>query len=455
MKKRITTTKLIYPAALGILAISTANAQQDTSTFKPGGHIYAETFGDYYVKAHSDSVPSGSKTTKINAPRQLVAQNQYSNVSIPNYSAFNFRRIYLGYLYDFTPKITSDFTFAYESGVENTNTTLAQNTSNDPSLTSDGKRSVYIKFANLRFKDIIPNADLVVGQQRTPTAVTIVQQVWGYRSVEKTISDMHSSYLGTNTTDFGAGLFGHFDSNHNFGYDVLVGNGNSAKLETNTFKKVYTDLYAWLFDKKVVIQANYDYDRTQLTPYQTSRSLLKGFVAYTSEAFTLGVEAFTANLQNYSAYKDQSVKTKVDTTGAVAVGVSVFLRGRIVKDKLGYFARYDFWNPDTKFNSSRIYTLADNSNTIVQGANGTNVSENFFTAGLDWTIAKNVHLLPNVWFDQYTDNRITTSTTAAAGTINTLTAESPGGSAVGGHLKSDYDLVFRITFSYLFPYILR
>ena len=91
-----------------------------------------------------------------------------------DFSSFEFRRIYLGYDYDISEKFTAQFLLAYEGAT----------------FTTDGKRSMYIKGANLRWKNIFHNSDLVIGQMSTPTFATTSEPVWGYRSLEKTIMDM-------------------------------------------------------------------------------------------------------------------------------------------------------------------------------------------------------------------------------------------------------------------------
>jgi hypothetical protein len=445
MKLKTTMICSLYLTACGILTIGTTSAQQD-STFKPSGKVWGYVFGDYAIKAHADSTttqpngsaPSGSQGTGTGTARQLTSQNQYSNIlNNPNYSAFNIRRMYLGYDYDMSPKFSATIVLAHESGAES-------NTTTEPSLTSDNKRAMYVKYANVRWKNIFPNCDLVIGQQVTPTFATMSEKVWGYRSIEKTITDMRG-LTSASSTDLGAGLFGTFDKNKNYGYEFLVANGAGARFETNTYKKVYTSLYASFWDKKIVVQANYDYDRTNVDPVSFnnfSKTMIKGFIAYKTDPITVGVEVYMQTLQNYSSYKDQNAATltKVDTVNGSSMGVSAFVRGRIIKDKLNFFARYDMFNPDTKFNSSYIYTRGGYKT-------GANVIETFITAGLDWTPDKSMHIMPNIWMNQYADNRVTT---AVADANNNLSATSPTGKALPSKLKSDYDLVVRVTFWYIF-----
>jgi len=361
--------------------------------FKPNGKVWGMVFGDYAWKAHADSLKRGV-TTYSALPK--------------DYNAFNIRRAYLGYDYNISEKFSATIVLAHESGVES-------NTSTDPSLTSDSRRSVYIKFLNLTWKNIIPRANLVIGQQMTPTFATMSEKIWGYRSVEKTITDLRSPLTGASATDLGVGLFGKFDKNENFGYEVLVGNGNGARMENNNFKKVYTSLYAWLLNKKLVLQLNYDYDRTSVVHnYHQSRSMLKAFAAYQTDVFTVGLEAYMQLLENNAIYTSPETAER-DTVNQSSVGLSVFVRGNIIKNKLNFFARYDYWNPDKDYNNNFTYS-----------AGSSPYSEQFATAGLDYTPHKNVHIMPNVWFDGFSDH----------------TKSSPA--------RNDYDLVARITFYYVF-----
>ena len=107
-----------------------------------------------------------------------------------------------------------------------------------------------------------------------------------------------------------------------------------------------------------------------------------------------------------------------DTTNAVQAGLSVYGYGILIKDKLKIFARYDLYNPDTKYTNNANITYTDkliSANTY---------TESFISAGLDWvpTRDKKVHIMPNVWYDGINNGK---------GSDN---------------LKSDYYLVYRLTF---------
>jgi hypothetical protein len=386
-------TLLTLIVSVFLLLLSSINASaQDSTNFKPSGKIWGYAFGDYAYKLHADSAQRGSV--------------QYSKLA-KNYNSFNFRRVYLGYDYQFSPNISSQFLLAHESGFE-------ANTSN-PDVLTNNNRSVYIKAMNIRFKNVIPRATIVAGQQATPTFATLSEGIWGYRSIEKTIADMRGV---SSSTDLGLGVYGKIGKSENVGYDVLIANNNGAKLENNSFKKIYTSLYVYFFDKKLVIQGNFEHDRTSLQPVHKDVSTLRLFTAYKTATTTVGVEAFKQTKTNSTSFT-LAAPPIADTfhTSVKPSGISLFLTQQLTKDKLNFFARFDIYNPDSKFTSDNNY---------IKGYNST--KESFATIGLDFIPAKNIHIMPNVWYDQFHSKL----------------------KGVSGNLKNDYDLVGRITLYFTF-----
>jgi hypothetical protein len=391
-----------FIAALA-LSVSAANAQTSPNTppdttFKPSGTLWGYAFGDYYYKAHADAKNRGGA-------------NQYTNVE-QGRNAFQFRRVYLGYNYDISKKFSAEMLLAAEDNVTNS----AGTSSGD--LLSNNKLSFYIKLANIRWKNIWKGTDLVVGQAATPSFPLLIEPIWGYRSIERTITDIRR----TPSFDLGATLQGKFDpETGNYGYNLMVGNGTSAKPENDKFKWFYGDIWAKFLDKKLVLDFYADYQRLNWTPgFHHSRNMIKGFVAYTTPAFTAGVEAFINHGKNDVIGMNGDIK---DTTSANAKGISTFIRGRIKKDRIGYFARIDGYNPNAQYDAVRY--------TAYKGITSTyepNNKEMFITAGLDFTPIKNVHIMPNIWYNRYTSEQ-----TGTTGTDH-----------------RDHDLVYRTTFFYVF-----
>jgi hypothetical protein len=377
-------------------AVAQDKPKADTS-FKPSGKLWGYSFGDYYYKAHSDPLNRGGG-------------NQYTGIE-KGRNAFQIRRVYLGYTYDISPKFAAEVLLAAEDNVTNS----AGVTSGD--LLGDGKLSFYIKLANLRWKNIWKGTDFIIGQVATPAFSLVTEPVWGYRAVERTVADIRR----TPSYDLGAALQGRFDSKANFGYNLMVGNGNGARPENDKFKWFYGDVFAKFLDKRIVVDLYADYDRlNNTTTWHHARNMVKGFVAYTTPAFTVGIEAFI----NHGQHDVVGIKTlQRDTISANAKAISVYVKGSIVKDKLGFFTRLDNYNPDVNYNNS-LYS----SYKGLTGNYEPNNKELFFTAGLDFTPAKNVHFIPNVWYNRYTSNQ----------------------TGLTGSAYRDHDLVYRLTFYYVY-----
>jgi len=158
-----------------------------------------------------------------------------------------------------------------------------------------------------------------------------------------------------------------------FGYKAMIGNGTNQKNETNKFKKYYGDLWAKFLDKKIVVEVFADADYTGVGSNDTNKTTtMKAFVAWQSDPITIGLE-----------YASQVITTE-NKQNVVPGGLSVFLRGPIMEKTLGFFARFDMWNPD-------------------QHTDNTGFTENFITAGLDWQPVSNVHIEPNLWMETYKD----------------------------------------------------
>jgi hypothetical protein len=385
-------------AILVFISVSGQNNAASDTTFKPSGKLWGYSFGDYYYKAHADALNRGGA-------------NQYSNIE-EGRNAFQIRRVYLGYNYEMHPKFSAELLLA----AEDNQATRTGAISGD--LLSNNKLSFFIKYANLRWKNIWKGTDLVVGESVTPAFSMIVEPVWGYRSIERTIADNRRipSY------DLGVSLQGKFDpATQNFGYNLMVSNGSSARPEGDKFKWFSGDVYAKLLDKKIVLDLYADYQRLNWTGrFHHSRNMVKGFAAYTTPALTLGVEAFI-NHGNQDVVGVHG--TQNDTLSADAKGLSTFVRGTVVKDRLNFFARADWFNPDTQYDEAHYENYKGLTSSFEP-----NNKETFLTAGLDFLPFKSVHFMPNIWYTGYNSERSNATGTA----------------------KHDYDLVYRCTFYYVF-----
>ena len=425
---------------LVILLLSGSAIAQNIDTAivtEPHGKLYGMTFGDLSYKGNADALNRGV--------------NQYSAYPA-NTNMAQFRRIYLGYIYYISPRFTAECIMAaesdYQSGV------LGQASSGD--LLADNKFSPYIKYANLRYKNLWKGTDLVVGQVNGPAYGIngrnwqTSEEIWGYRSIEKTVSDIR----GTNCFDMGAELQGWLDRKGNFGYDLMVGNGTQAKPATTQYKWFYGDVYAKFLNKRLIFDIYQDYDRLNWGTYvagakagQASpngawyhdRNTTKFFTAWTTPKLTVGFEGYHTTILGDVKVLGKDNNYYYRTTNAMAM--SLFVRGRILSDhsgsaKLGFFARFDNFDP-----TGNLDNIINNANTKsysgLTAAYEPTTKEQFLVAGFDYTPFKNVHIMPNLWMDTYTSSL---TQTLANENMNTQYINNNKGT----------DLVWRLTFYYIY-----
>ncbi len=367
-------TFLTFALSSGLYSSLLAQTDVD-STFRPGGKLWGYTFGDYYFKSHADSMNRGGG-------------NQYSGIE-KNRNAFQIRRVYLGYIYNIHPHFTAEVLLAAEDNISGAN----GNPTGD--LTANGKLTFYIKNASVRWKEIWKGTDVIIGLTPTPAFALLEDGVWNYRSVERT------------------------------GYNLMVGNGSGARPEADKFKHFYANVFGKFFEKRLLVALFADYERLNWQPgFHHARNMLKAFVGYQTPTFTAGVEAFSNHSsEDVIGTHPTNTGSVADTLAADAIGISTFVRGALVKNKLGYFLRYDHYNPDTKYDESYYENYTGLSSTYEP-----NNKENFVVAGLDYTPIANVHLMPNVWYNSYKSER----------------------TGIKGAARHDYDLVYRVTFYFVF-----
>lgn len=360
------TILLLVCITYNVFAQDTTKAKQE---FKPSGKLWGYVFGDYYYKTHADSLGRGT--------------GEYSNMK-EGANAFEFRRIYLGYDYQISQNLSAELLLSHEKNYD-----------------ANSNRTVFIKSANVRWKNFIPKNDLVIGQSASPIWPLLTEKIWSYRSVERMPEDIHK--LG-NSNDVGIAIHGKIDSAGNFGYNLMVGNGTTSKAETDVFKKFYGEVYAKFFKQKLILDFYADFERKQLKPYRKDYSTYKIFLAYQGMRFTLGVEAYY-QFQNYIPYDENTDKE--------IIGTSLFLRAIVLKDKLNFLVRADSYSPDLVTPST--YYLS---------------TESFIVTGFDYTPNKNIHIIPSIWMSYYSSKD----------------ASSPANSPV----IEGKDIVARLTIHYIF-----
>jgi hypothetical protein len=438
MRKLLTMKSLLAGSIClltGALQAQTAEPA-DTSTFKPSGNVWGYVFGDYAMKTQNDTLGRGAGNVQYRGTGALNSNNvQTATNPVPanvQSNAFQIRRLYLGYDYNISRKFSASVVLA-----------------NEQTLLGNNQNTTYVKYAFLKWSNLWKNTDLIIGQFQTCSFATAfgTEPLWGYRSSERTIMDLHNT---DGSTDLGVSLQGKLWEQKNVaddkkpalvGYNLQLGNGNSATPETDAFKKVRVNLYGAFMNQKLVIGFYGDYTTQQYSPYHTSNTTLKAYASFRTEAFHIGVEVFQQTNQNSDIYQVYNSSTKAwsanDTASGVQFGLSIFGSAKIIKNKLSIFARYDMYNPDTQWNTNNNYSKAYAGITGSNLAAGTFYTQNFINAGLDWTPDKRIHIMPNFWYNSYN---------------SMMSSNGPDGlgKLYGSRVVKDEDIVYRITFYYLF-----
>lgn len=379
--------KIFYLTSVLLAASIYAFAQdKPKDEFNPSGKVWGYAFGDFYYKAAGDS------DQYLTFGKGDFAKKKKNDM------AFTFKRIYLGYEYNISPKLKTNFLLEGNDGV----------------VTATGSRTVFVKNLDLEWKSC-RYASIYIGQTITPTWPMISEKIWTYRSVEKTIADFRG--LGV-SNDLGIRVTGKLDTAGVFGYTVMLGNGGKGGNvpEADALKKIYGSLDFSLLKKKLIIQVQGDYEDVTAAyggGYASKKTML-GFISYQAKIFTIGLEGVYQIQDKAKVNTDASSGLK-DTLGVAPMGISFFVRGTLLKDKINAFARFDIYNIDAN------YKKGDNT------ANP--YDENFILAGVDFTPHKNWHIIPNVWVDTYKDKR--------------------DSNEAGYHARTA-DIVPRITFHYIF-----
>jgi hypothetical protein len=315
----------------------------------PRGRISGLIFGDYYYNVTGEPThtynATGSDADFVNIDGSTFPSGQ-PRVIGRDLNGTQIRRVYFQLDNDLSIRVSSRFRLEADS----------------KELTSGGKLGVFVKAAYVQIKDLVPRGNFLFGMVNTPTFESS-EEFWAYRAVEKTLADFRGI---ASSSDVGVQLRGFVDDGHRIGYNALLGDGTGQKPEDNRYKRAYFSL--------------------PLRPLEDLR--IEPYVDY--EGFTGGNNRDRVTYKIFSGYEFRRAAVGaevVDRINHVQVGrnaepfgFSVFGRMKAA-DKLGAFARYDRWQPNTR------------------AAN--RIDQNLYIAGLDWEPYKDVHVMPNVEMAQY------------------------------------------------------
>lgn len=328
---------LMPPAAAFAQSTGAAPPQEVIST--PPDYPRGKISGYFYLDAYYN-VAGDPAQTAGDAGKQSIDGN--GNIG-KDLNGFLIRRVYFQHDADLSAKFSTRFRLEADS----------------KSFTTDGKISTAVKAAYVQAKNVVPRGDFYMGVLGTPTFENS-EELWGYRSVEKTLLDFRG--LGS-STDIGVEMKGWFDPGKKIGYSAMIGDGSGQKPETNRYKKFYLSIPTNLVEG-LKLEPYVDYEPVA---GMHDRATYKLFAGYQHKGAALGGEI--VDRVNHSP-----------TGNAEPFAYSIFARYQ-AREELGAFARFDAGQPDTR------------------AAN--RVDSQLWIAGIDWMAYKDVHILPNLEGVQY------------------------------------------------------
>lgn len=325
-------SRIVAPFLLVFTLLGFSYSQEKT-----GGSIHGLIVGDYFYKAGGDLQPFGDSLS------------QYSQPMARDFQGFQIRRLHFFYDYLISEQFFTRF----------------QLEGNNKSLEPGGRQGLYVKTAYAEWRNIFPASNLLLGLIPTITWAS-VEGVWGYRSVEKTITDFRN--LGSGS-DMGVQLRGSVCSNRSLNYAFMIGNGNAQKPENNKYKKFYGMLGGRPL-QNFSVEAYADHEPAASGK---DRTTWKIFISYTEDPLMAGAEIM------------EQIQHNQDTlhNNCSVFGISAFSWYRI-SELCKAFARIDYYDPN-RFSP------------------GTGFYEYFISVGFDYTPVKDIHFMPNIWINTFTD----------------------------------------------------
>jgi hypothetical protein len=296
--------KIYYPLAF-VLLFSVNSFAQISGKFS--GYM----FGDYYYNIERDTGINNLPDVAIGGKKDL--------------NGFQFRRIYLTYDNDISENFSARVRLEADQ-VANT---------------SDGKIGVFVKDANITWKNVFEGSNLIFGIQPSPS-FEVSEAFFGFRFIEKTIMDLRGI---TPSRDIAVSLRGRFDKEEKLRYWLMFGNGSGNRPEIDKYKRFYGWLqYSPAPEFTFTLYADYN-SRPKIespiapgTTVANSDYTVTAFAGYAKKnVFSIGVEAFQNFRQN--AFVENGALKTLTKAGFTVSGTYFF------SPQLSFMGRYDYYNP--------------------------------------------------------------------------------------------------------------
>lgn len=270
------------------------------------------------------------------------------NNQLNDRNGFWIRRIYFKYTKNITDRLSSCLLFEMN--------------------TPDGfnkpvkKPFPFVKAAFLAWKQ--NQNQVLLGISLTPTYSSVLK-AWGYRCVEKTPLDLHNF---VHIVELGLAVKGTLGSAGKINYHLMLANGTGNKAENNEGKKVMLSV-GFKPIKGFLIDVYGDWDNN---PGKTDWYTFRGFASYQTAKLRLGL-FYTHQVRQIGGGKD--LKLNLGSAFAVA---KLSLKSTVL------------------FRIDRSFDPDPLGNTISYLPFDPKAKSTLFIAGWDYTIAPNVHLIPNL-----------------------------------------------------------
>lgn len=276
-------------------------------------------------------------------------------------NGIQFRRIYLTYDHAISSKFDARFRLEADQ----------------TALTSNGKVGVFVKDAYLKWKGIFTGSDFIFGFSPTP-AYDVLEELWGYRSLEKMIMDLRGI---VSSRDLAIDLKGKLTGDGVVNYWLKFGNNSCNSPESNKFKRYYGHLDFKLSPQlRATAYADFDAEARKLDSFDgqfkdNNRWVFAGSVNYREEnKYFLGFEAFHRIIRNN--YRTVAITALQDEK---SFGISALGWGSVADD-IRLVGRYDYLEPNSSAENDVL---------------------NLFILALDYMATTDVHIMPNVYVQTY------------------------------------------------------
>lgn len=317
------------------------------------GKFSGQVFADYFYNVTRDTNFSNINNKASEGSQDL--------------NGFVLRRASLNYDMDISKKFSARFRIEADS----------------KSNTSNNRIGVFIKDAYLKWNDIFDGSNLLIGIQPTPS-FTVAEKHWGYRSLEKTLQDLKGFVP---SRDFGVALMGQISESNKFNYVVMFGNNSANSPETDKYKRYYASVdFSPIKNFTVALTGDFKSRASIDDPNNANEKLANNtilgslFLGYAEkENFTFGIE--TVMQINQNGWQSPNLSGPVEVKNINTLGLSIFSSVWITESIVPVL-RYDFFDAN------------------IDGESKSD-SRNYFLAGVDFKMDKNVSIIPNLIYESY------------------------------------------------------